>query len=213
MRDGLQAPPSEVKDEQLIAERRRQFVAVALELFRANGYSRTTVREIARGVGVSVGLLYLYFRSKEDILSLACRQFVQRFTAATTATASAGNRPADRLCQAFALLVDAVDQSSDLHLVVYREMPNLPRDARRFITQAELDLVTDFQSILDDGVAQGVFQSHDTRLRAHSLVMLGHMWALKRWALRDVMTARQFAGEQVDHCLRGIAVAPVPESG
>jgi len=200
--------PTEVKDAELIAARRRQFTGVALGLFQAQGFSRTTVREIARAVGVSVGLLYLYFGSKEDILALACHEFVERFTAAATATADTSASPARQLEQAFSLLIEVADQESNLHLVVYREMPNLPRTVRRFITQQELDLVTHFKTILDRGVAEGCFRPHDTRLRAHSLVMLGHMWALKRWALRGTVTTAEYTKEQIDHCLHGIAAAP-----
>lgn len=196
---------SEVKDVRLIAERRRLFIDVALALFRAKGYRGTTVREIARAAGVSVGLLYLYFRSKEDILAVACQEFVERFIAAATAVTDTSTDPCERLRRDFALLVDVVDMASDLHILVYREMPNLPRETRRFITQQELTLVSRFQAVLDEGVAHGCFRPHNTRLRAHSLVMLGHMWALKRWALRSVMTAQQYAAEQIDICLRGIA--------
>ena len=192
------------------SDTRARIQQVAVELFTEHGYEGTSLREIAERLDVTKAALYYHFRSKEDILSLACREFVQRFTATTTAAVATGSHPTDRLRQAFTLLVDAVEQSSDLHLVVYREMPNLPAEARRFITLEELDLVTHFQAILDDGAARGVLRAHNTRLQAHSLVMLGHMWALKRWALRDTLTAEQFANEQIDRCLQGIlAAAPM----
>ena len=41
---------------------------VALEMFRERGYDETTMREIARQAGVSLGNAYYYFRSKEHLI-------------------------------------------------------------------------------------------------------------------------------------------------
>lgn len=51
------------------AERTRDtIVAAALELFRENGYERTTMRAVAARAGVSVGNAYYYFSSKEELV-------------------------------------------------------------------------------------------------------------------------------------------------
>ena len=41
-------------------------------LFKEKGFHRTTTREIARHAGFSIGTLYEYIRTKEDILYLVC---------------------------------------------------------------------------------------------------------------------------------------------
>ncbi|RDC63085.1 TetR/AcrR family transcriptional regulator [Adhaeribacter pallidiroseus] len=41
---------------------------VGLDLFAENGYSPTTIRMIAEKAGISLGLLYNYFKSKEEVL-------------------------------------------------------------------------------------------------------------------------------------------------
>lgn len=48
--------------------RRADVIATAGELFRLHGYERTTVRELARAVGLQSGSLFHHFRSKEEIL-------------------------------------------------------------------------------------------------------------------------------------------------
>lgn len=63
-----------VKDERLINIRREQMVKGAISLFKEKGFHRTTTREIARKAGFSIGTLYEYIRSKEDILYLVCDQ-------------------------------------------------------------------------------------------------------------------------------------------
>src|SRR4029450_6411961 len=49
-------------------ETRRQILDTALALFRERGFEETTMRDIAAGVGVSLGAAYYYFKSKEAIV-------------------------------------------------------------------------------------------------------------------------------------------------
>jgi len=62
--------PSGIKDEALLAERRATLVETATELFIARGFSEVSVNEIAERAGISVGALYKYIRTKEDLLWL-----------------------------------------------------------------------------------------------------------------------------------------------
>lgn len=55
------------------AERRKEFLEAALELFTEHGYESTSVEELCRRVGVAKGTFYLYFGGKED-LALALRE-------------------------------------------------------------------------------------------------------------------------------------------
>ena len=48
-------------------ERKKQLLRVALDVFIEKGYYGTSTREIARRAGVSSGLLFHYFSSKESI--------------------------------------------------------------------------------------------------------------------------------------------------
>ncbi|MEW8985497.1 MAG: TetR/AcrR family transcriptional regulator, partial [Bacillus sp. (in: firmicutes)] len=61
-----------VKDEQLVVKRRDQMIKGAVALFKEKGFHRTTTREIAKASGFSIGTLYEYIRTKEDVLYLVC---------------------------------------------------------------------------------------------------------------------------------------------
>jgi AcrR family transcriptional regulator len=47
---------------------RQRILDTALRLFAAKGYEQTTMRDIAKEVGCSLGLAYRYFASKEDLV-------------------------------------------------------------------------------------------------------------------------------------------------
>jgi len=50
-----------------VAKNKQRIERAALRLFTRQGFHGTTVREIAEGAGVSMGKLYLYYPTKEDI--------------------------------------------------------------------------------------------------------------------------------------------------
>ena len=51
------------------AERRRQLLGVALEVFAANGFHETSMNEVAEAAGVTKPVLYQHFASKEALYS------------------------------------------------------------------------------------------------------------------------------------------------
>lgn len=61
--------PRKKEDNELIKEQRKQQILdVALRLFANVGYESTSISRIAKEAGISKGLIYNYFESKEDLL-------------------------------------------------------------------------------------------------------------------------------------------------
>jgi len=61
-------PRTEEQFNEIRKERRSEILNVALELFAHDGYHATSISTIARKAGISKGLLYNYFKSKEELL-------------------------------------------------------------------------------------------------------------------------------------------------
>jgi AcrR family transcriptional regulator len=57
-------------------DRPQEITEAALAAFAEKGYAATRVDEVARRAGVSKGLLYLYFKTKEDLFKAVVRSFV-----------------------------------------------------------------------------------------------------------------------------------------
>jgi AcrR family transcriptional regulator len=64
--------PTQIKNPELVEQRHRQIIDAAVPLFINHGFHKTTTRQIARSAGISIGSLYEYIASKEDILYLVC---------------------------------------------------------------------------------------------------------------------------------------------
>ncbi len=59
-------------------DRPDEIAEAAFEAFAANGYSATKVEDVARRAGVSKGLLYLYYKTKEELFKAVIRNVVVR---------------------------------------------------------------------------------------------------------------------------------------
>lgn len=59
-------------------ERPHEIAEAAFEAFAENGYAATRVEEVAKRAGVSKGLMYLYFKTKEELFKAVVKNIVVR---------------------------------------------------------------------------------------------------------------------------------------
>lgn len=84
------------------AIRQDAILEAAFRAFATYGYRRTTMDDIAQGVGISRSALYLHFRNKEDILRSLATQYFEQAVANVTAELGQPNRgAAETLAAAF----------------------------------------------------------------------------------------------------------------
>ncbi len=62
------SPRTKSQLDNLKAEKREVIISAAMGLFSEKGYQSTSISMIAAGAGISKGLVYTYFKSKEELL-------------------------------------------------------------------------------------------------------------------------------------------------
>jgi AcrR family transcriptional regulator len=62
------APRTEKQYEEIRQEKKELILQTSLELFADKGYDNTSISQIAKKAGISKGLLYNYFESKEEVV-------------------------------------------------------------------------------------------------------------------------------------------------
>lgn len=62
------SPRSKEQFKNIRQERKQQILDAALEIFAKNGYHKASISQIAKEANISKGLLYNYFRNKEELL-------------------------------------------------------------------------------------------------------------------------------------------------
>ena len=78
-------PRTTRQNAQIRAETRATILESAMRLFAQKGYANTTTRSIATAAGLSVGLMYHYFDSKEKLLHAVFDYVMARIDEAITA--------------------------------------------------------------------------------------------------------------------------------
>jgi AcrR family transcriptional regulator len=72
-------PRTEEQYEKIRSEKREIIKQTALKLFAAKGYATTSISDIAQMAGISKGLMYNYFKSKEEVLRTICNELTEEF--------------------------------------------------------------------------------------------------------------------------------------
>ncbi len=62
------SPRTSQQLEKLRQERKSQIIEAALEVMASEGYAHTTMNQVAKASGISKGLIYNYFESKENLV-------------------------------------------------------------------------------------------------------------------------------------------------
>lgn len=68
-------------------EKQVQIIEVAIQLFAKKGYHLTSIQEIADAAGIAKGSMYLYFKSKEELLLSVYKYYYDLFSRNTMYTA------------------------------------------------------------------------------------------------------------------------------
>ena len=115
-----------------------QILDAAARLFCTQGYQGTTVRDIARSVGMLPGSLYCHFATKDDLLAAVHVRGVDRICAAVEAGVARCTEPWARLEAACVAHLEAILRDDDYARVVVRVRPSdAPAVADRLIAQRE----------------------------------------------------------------------------
>ena len=138
---------SSVKDESLIEMRREQMIQGAVKLFKEKGFHRTTTREIAKEAGFSIGTLYEYIRTKEDVLFLVCDSIYNEVNDRLCVLAKEEGT-VEGLTSAIQQYFELIDDMSDEFVVMYQESKSLPKDALQYVLKKEMEMVALFENIL-----------------------------------------------------------------
>jgi AcrR family transcriptional regulator len=189
---------SSVKDKELIEIRRKEIVNAAVDLFVRKGFHRTTIREIAQKFGMSVGTLYEYIRTKEDILILVCDYINSTVRMRVKPSVEITKDSAQSLINAIVIYFRIIDELQDYIIFLYQETKSLSHENRKYIFKSEEDMTQIFENILKHGVEQGSFKIDEKNilLTAHNIMVLGQMWAFRRWALRKNYTLDRYIETQ-----------------
>lgn len=195
-----------VKDERLVKKRRDQMIKGAVTLFIQKGFHRTTTREIARAAGFSIGTLYEYIRTKEDVLYLVCDSIYDQVSDRLQKNLNTDQGTLDSLKLGIADYFRIVDEMQDEVLVMYQEVKSLSKDALPYVLKKEIEMVGMFEQIITRCVENKELRLTEEQIKmvAHNIFVQGQMWAFRRWSLKRIYTLEQYIELQTTLLFQGM---------
>jgi len=196
---------SQVTDEKLVMKRREQIVAAAIELFSEQGYYRTSIQDIARKAGVSIGLIYQYAQTKEDVLLLSLMSVLESYKQEIPQSATATDDQLEALWSTLATYCRIIDRRRSAAVLAYRSTKSLPRVQREFIKQLEIETNEFVAERLRGCIEAGLFRPINVDLVTYQLVLYAHAWALKYWRLSQLVTIDEYIEQGFDFFVHAMA--------
>lgn len=196
---------SSVKDVDLVEKRRSQMIKGAISLFKEKGFHRTTTREIAKESGFSIGTLYEYIRTKEDVLFLVCDAIYQQVRGRLDATIDLKNPSVDNLENVIRSYFELMDDMQDEVVILYQEVKSMKKETREYVLQKERDMVGMLEEVIISCVPHDM-SKQDVKLLANNIFIQGQMWGFRRWMLQKQFTLDEYIERQTYYLTQALAI-------
>jgi len=196
--------PTQIKNPELVRERRRQIIDSTVNLFIEHGYHKTTTRMIAKAANFSIGSLYEYIGSKEDLLYLVCKTIHEEVQKAVENALSDTDKEKERLAQVIRQYFYVCDKLGDHILMMYQVTQFLPEKWQVRVLVNELNITNIFINALSFLSGKNNFPKLDDKtlnLVGHNISVLGQMWAFRRWHVQRSFTLEEYIEIQTDFIL------------
>ncbi len=181
--------------------RGQEVLEAALELFAERGYRGTTVRDIARAVGIRAPGLYSHIESKHDLLRSIMTTTMERLLADHQAAISTTDDVAEALRRATEAHVRYHCRYRREALVGNRELASLDWPTRAAILALRDQYELGFRALIARGNAEGRFDVASPRLASYSILEMGMGVAV--WYREDgEYSEAQIAYQYADFALR-----------
>jgi len=175
------------------AARRDEILAAAVRVFARRGFHTCRVSDVAREAGVSHGLVYHYFASKDELLETIFRENWGPTATAIEGIAAADDEPSEQIRKVAAVVLHSWRRDQDTVRVLVREISRSPGLQERIDEfQRAFDAL---ETIIVRGQATGAFDAElDPRFATYALwgtldeILTG--WVLGRLPAADGDTAR-----------------------
>jgi AcrR family transcriptional regulator len=186
---------TQIKNKELVKQRRRQIVDAAVRLFIRHGYHKTTTRALAKETGLSIGSLYEYVSSKDDVLYLVCIAIHSAVEEGIQEALARSSHGREALAEIIREYFHVCNRMSDHVLLMYQVTHFLPLKWQEKVLETEIRITNLIVEAIRELNEKGVFERLDedtVDLLGHNISVLGHTWAFRRWYFAKRFTLEQY---------------------
>lgn len=183
---------------------RKRIIDAASILYAQKGFTATSIEEIAERAGVSLPVTYHYVKKKSEIMRMIMEDLLNKFQESFSKEIQGIDDPEEKLCIATILYFRTVDRQREKALLIYQKSSSLDKPSKSKIMQLEVALSEIFGGIIREGIEKGIFRAVDTDLEAYNILMMAHMWVLKRWHFKKGFTLDRYIDLQLENILSAL---------
>jgi len=171
--------------------KRAAILRAAIDVFADRGYFNAQVADVARAAGVAAGTVYLYFKSKDDLLvSIFERSMRESLTAGREAVADLSD-PRERLRRLARGHLARLGSDRNLAIVFQVELRQSTKFMERFSSSHLRDYLGLIREAIADGQRAGVFRE-DIKATVAAKMLFG---ALDEMATNWILSKRRYSLE------------------
>ncbi|ONG89118.1 TetR family transcriptional regulator [Bacillus cereus] len=140
-------------------ERRKEILETAERLFITKGYTKTTVNDILKEIGIAKGTFYHYFKSKEEVMDEIIMRIIKEDVTKAKVIVSNPNIPV--LEKLFRVLMEQSPKSGDIKdkMIEQFHQPNNAEMHQKSLVQSIIHLSPVLTEILEQGIEEGIFST------------------------------------------------------
>ena len=190
---------TQIKNQELVKQRRRQIVDAAVQLFIRHGYHKTTTRALAKETGLSIGSLYEYVSSKDDVLYLVCIAIHSEVEVGIQGALARSSHGREALAEIIRAYFSVCNRMSDHVLLMYQVTHFLPVKWQKKVLETEIRITNLIIEAIRELNDNGTFKRLDEDmidLIGHNISVLGQTWAFRRWYFAKRFTLEQYIKHQ-----------------
>ena len=195
----------EIKNPNIAIGNLEKIFSATFNLANSKGFQAMSLRDLSRETGISMGGLYAYIGSKND-LALVIEGVLRNTIEQISGGLAAYNlEPIESLRAIVFGEIYAMEKLSPWYYFCFMELKGLPREQQQQTLELELRFEGILMNAIQAGVEAGQFVCDQPELLASQVTAQLQQWHLKQWKfkLRDIGTQAyaQFVFETLLKCL------------
>ena len=139
-------------------ERKHEILDAAEKLFYQKDYTKTTIKDILKAVGIAKGTFYYYFESKEEVLDAIVDRYIQN--GMKMARQIAQNTQLNAVEKIIQILKSSGPKEASEHQTLEQiHHVNNAQFHQKSLSKSIMNLTPIFTQIVEEGIEEGYFQT------------------------------------------------------